>query len=238
MPELPDLQVFSANLNKMIKNKMVAEVTVPVTKKLNVSVAVLKKGIEGQKVKQVIRNGKELLIQFRNGNEIALHLMLHGNLYLVEQIREYKHTIFELLFDDDTGLALTDWQKAAVVTFNPEPKEAPDALSDKITVSYIKRALNKKADEILWDARISPFSISAKIPDDPVKALTKSIKKVLHNAEKQIKKTNPDIITGEVRDFLLIHNAHKHESPSGAEIMQKTTGGRKTYYTSEQDLYK
>jgi len=29
----------------------------------------------------------------------------------------------------------------------------------------------------------------------------KSVKKVLHNAEKQILKSHPDIISGEVRDF-------------------------------------
>jgi formamidopyrimidine-DNA glycosylase len=257
MPELPDLQVFSANLNKAVKNKVVKKVTVPVAKRLNVSVPVLKKGIEGQKIKQVSRNGKELFVQFENDNLLALHLMLHGNLYFFERADEHKHIILELLFEDDTGLALTDWQKAAVVTFNPEPKEAPDALSDRITVSYIKSALNKRAaiknvlldqkvirgignayaDEILWDAGISPFSVSAKIPDEYVKALARSIKKVLRNAEKQIKKSNPDIITGEVRDFLLIHNARQRTSPDGKEIEQKIAGGRKTYYTAAQKLF-
>ena len=96
---------------------------------------------------------------------------------------------------------------------------------------------NAYADEILWDAGISPFSISNKIPTASIKALVKSIKHVLEHAEKQIKKTNPDIISGEVRDFLLIHNAKKDKSPSGAAILQKTAGGRKTYYTDEQELF-
>ena len=76
-----------------------------------------------------------------------------------------------------------------------------------------------------------------KIPDEKIKALTKSVKTVLHNAIKQILKTHPDIITGEVRDFLVIHNSKRNQSPGGAPIKQKMIGGRKTYYTDEQELF-
>ena len=76
------------------------------------------------------------------------------------------------------------------------------------------------------------------IPVDKIKDLASAIKKVLEDAEKQIRKNKPDIISGEVRDFLKIHNSYKTESPSGKKIEQKTIGGRKTYYTSEQELYK
>ncbi len=38
MPELPDLQVFSRNLSKLLKGKTVKEVKVPTSKKLNVPV--------------------------------------------------------------------------------------------------------------------------------------------------------------------------------------------------------
>ena len=37
MPELPDLEVFAANLEKRFKNKTLEQVTVSVTRKLNVS---------------------------------------------------------------------------------------------------------------------------------------------------------------------------------------------------------
>src|SRR5204863_491979 len=77
---------------------------------------------------------------------------------------------------------------------------------------------NAYADEILWDAGISPFSVGNKIPPAYIRALAKSIKKVLKNAEKQIRKHHPDIIAGEVRDFLFIHNAQKKESPGGVTI--------------------
>lgn len=58
----------------------------------------------------------------------------------------------------------------------------------------------------------------------------------MKNAEEQIIKSNPDIIAGEIRDFMLIHNAKKKLSPTGKEILIKEAG-RKTYYTEEQELY-
>ncbi len=66
---------------------------------------------------------------------------------------------------------------------------------------------NAYADEILWEAGISPFSVANKIPADKIKDLAAAIKKVLKDGEHQIKKEKPDIISGEVRDFLKIHNS-------------------------------
>ena len=96
---------------------------------------------------------------------------------------------------------------------------------------------NAYADEILWEAGISPFSDCNKIPDAKIKELTKTIKSVLEDAIKQIKKTHPDIISGEVRDFLKIHNSKKEESPTGGKILNTTINSRITYYSEEQELF-
>jgi formamidopyrimidine-DNA glycosylase len=258
MPELPDLEVFSSNLNKRLKGKKVEKIAVPESKKLNVSVAELKKEVEGQKVKKIYREGKELHISFSNETVLGLHLMLHGNLNLFENKNTSNNAVIEILFDDNTGLALTDYQRAATPTLNPKERDAPDALSKDVTYTFLKENLqtrtkiktllmdqkvirgigNAYADEILWDAKISPLSTSNKIPVTQIKALAHSIKKVLTDAAKNIRKKDPDIISGEVRDFLPIHNSHKKESPGGAAIKTTTVGSRKTYYTEEQKLFK
>lgn len=258
MPELPDLQVFSDNLQKILKGRTVKKIAAPVTKKLNVSAPDLKKTLVGQSVKKVNRDGKELHIEFSNGDVLALHMMLHGDLKIFEKKNTEKHTILEIHFDNDKGLALTDWQKNATPTLNPEPKEGVDALSKLVNYKFLKEALQSKAvikkllmdqqvirgignayaDEILWDAGIHPFSISNRIPDEKIRVLSRSIKKVLNNAEKQIKKSHPDIISGEVRDFLKIHNAKNEASPNGSKIKTAELGSRVTYFTEEQELYK
>ena len=96
---------------------------------------------------------------------------------------------------------------------------------------------NAYADEILWQAKISPFSVSNRIPAAKVRDLLKSIGKVLNNAEKKILKSHPDIIHGEVRDFLDIHHPKKQKSPTGAMIRTTQAASRRTYYTDEQELY-
>ncbi|MCC8409841.1 Fpg/Nei family DNA glycosylase [Mucilaginibacter sp. UR6-1] len=256
MPELPDLQAFSHNLNKKLKGKTVKQVTAH-TGKLNVSADELNHTLQHQKVEEIYRDGKELHIRFAKGDVLGLHLMLHGKLFLFEGENTNKYPIIDIQFTDDSGLTLTDFQKAATPTLNPEKKDAPDALAGEADAAFYKKILGSKksvvknilldqkiikgignayADEILWHAGISPFSISNKIPADKVKALAKAVKDVLTDAEKQILKSNPDIINGEVRDFMLIHNAKKTHSPDGAEIKIKD-GTRKTYYTDEQELY-
>ncbi|QHS56196.1 Fpg/Nei family DNA glycosylase [Mucilaginibacter sp. 14171R-50] len=258
MPELPDLQVFSHNLDKKLSGKALKQVTVHKAPKLNVTYKELQDTLRGQKLSSVYRDGKELFFKFSKGDVLGMHLMLHGKLFLFEGKHDNKYPIIELLFTDDTGLVLTDFQGIATPTLNPDAKDAPDALSPGAGLDYLTGILGKKktniktvlldqkiirgignayADEILWDAGISPFSVCNKIPEGKVKDLVGSIHSVLKNAEKEIIKANPDIIAGEVRDFMLIHNSKKKHSPKGAPILIDEKS-RKTYYTEEQELYK
>lgn len=257
MPELPDLQVFSRNLDKKLKGKKVIKFTLKNASKSS-SPQELKEAIEDHVIEKVYREGKQLFISFRNGEVIGLHLMLNGDLHLIEGKNTLKSTIFEMHLEDGIGFVLTDWQGAANIKLNPVIHDAPDALSADLNLKYLKEKLkgrsaiknilldqkvirgigNAYADEILWEAGIAPFSVANKIPDDKVKDLLHSIKEVLKDAEKQILKEHPDIISGEVRDFLKIHNSKKTESPGGAKIRTETRGGRKTYCTDEQEEYK
>jgi formamidopyrimidine-DNA glycosylase len=211
-----------------------------------------------QKLSKVYREGKELRLVFSNGNIIGIHLMLRGQLYWFENKNTKKYTVGEFLFSDGLGLAVTDPQSKARITLNPTESSAPDALSKKVNLNFWKTELQSKAtiknllldqkiirgignayaDEILWFSKISPLSISNKIPLDKIKVLNSNIRKVLNNAEKQIRKEDPTIIGGELRDFLSVHNSRKKKSPTGAQINVKAVGGRKTYYTDEQRLFK
>lgn len=259
MPELPDLQAFSRNLTRKLAGKKLEKIHAIYRKKLRIPEKELQQALEGAQLSTIYRDGKELHFGFDNGNTLSLHLMLKGQLQLFQDKNENKFTIVELLFSDGTGLALTDWQRQATPALNPPAREAPDALSKKVNLKFLRETLgaskasikkllmdqdvirgigNAYADEILWQARISPFSISSNIPDTAVKVLAKSIRQVLTRAEKTILKNDPEIISGEIRDFLSIHNAKRERSPGGAKILVDETGGRKTYYTDEQKLFR
>jgi formamidopyrimidine-DNA glycosylase len=259
MPELPDLEVFSHNLSSQLKGKQVKEVLVKNTKKLNVATQELQESINKQKIDRIYREGKELYFEFENKAILSMHMMLNGELHISKDEEIPKYTIIRLVFKGGVSLTLTDFRGLANVTLNPGTDDTPDALAKEIDAQFLGEILaNKKAaiknilldqhvirgignayaDEILWEAGISPFSAANKIPVPKLKALAKAMRHVLENAVKQIQSSRPGLISGEVRDFLKIHNPKKTHSPSGVPIQVKKTGARKTYYTDEQEIFK
>ena len=259
MPELPDLQVFSRNLNKNFAGKTLKKIHLAEFKPPNVPLSDFKKALEGNALGEVTRQGKELHFHFGEKQVLAIHLMLKGQLHIFQGEITSTRNVVELVFDDDSALALSDFMKSATATLNPPAPASPDALSSEVNAGFLKKQLhevkepikaflmdqkkirgigNAYADEILWDAGISPFSICSKIPDDKIKQLAKSIKSVLKDAEQQILSSHPDLITGEIRDFLKVHTQKIKNTPTGQVIHFKKFKSRKTYYTNEQELFK
>lgn len=258
MPELPDLEVFSANLDERLAGKKLTTVQVPNDKKLNVSSDELRAVLSGQKLKSVSRSGKELHFNFEKGDVLALHLMLRGQLHFFEESHVIKSPVIELFFEGGTGLVMSDFQKIATPTLNPSAADAPDALDESVGADFFSKEFKGKkaaikailldqnkirgignayADEILWKAGISPFSIAGKIPEAKLKDLHQAIVEVLNDAIAEIRKAHPGSITGEFRDFLKVHTQKRSKSPAGGEIIIKKAGARKTYYTEEQELF-
>ena len=255
MPELPDLAVMAKNLEKRLINHTIKGLTLHVDRKNNVPESEMQATLVGHKVKSIKRVGKELHLNIGD-NVLGLHLMLHGELKLVDAGEEVKFPILTLDFQNET-LYLTDWQKSATPTLNPEPSTVTDALD--VEAGWFESILAKKktdiksvlldqkvirgigntyADEILYEAGISPLSIANSIPAKEVKVLVKSIHSVLLDEIENISKEDPDRITGENKDFLKIHLPKTKETIKGEEIIVDKKGSRKTYYVASQTLYK
>lgn len=256
MPELPDLQVFSKNLTKMIKGKTLQSAVIHNKQKIKINEEDLQ-NLVGKKLVKVYREGKRIFFDFGKDAILAVHLMLHGKLvYSAEANPEY--ALVSISFKDGQILSVTDFQKMATIELNPQTAEAIDALSSELTAKVLLTILqnskakiktllmdqnliggigNAYADEILYSANISPLSIAHKIPEKEVQHLAKSIKKVLEDAEENILKGHPEIISGEVRDFMKVHNKKLKADPHGNEILQTKVGGRSTYYTESQKVF-
>lgn len=256
--ELPDLEVLAGTLEELFKNKTLEKLDVVVGKKLNVSEKELKDALEGHKLLSVEREGKTLEFHFGGGNVLGLHLMLHGEIRLLEKEKEVKYQILNFHFKGGDGFSAVDFQKQARPTLNPEKSESPDAFSRAFSADYLKQVLAKKkvpvkqvlmdqkivrgignayADEILWEAKISPFSVSNAVPGQQVEELHQAIDNVLRKAIIEISKQHPKEPGAEVRDFLKVHGSKLKKSPGGAEIKIGVHQGRKAYYTDEQKLY-
>ncbi|NVM66960.1 formamidopyrimidine-DNA glycosylase [Mucilaginibacter sp. SG538B] len=256
MPEIPDLNIFSSNLRKRLVGKNLSIIDILITRQLKVADATIKEALEGQTLTGIERIGKELHFNFENGHVLSIHLMLHGTMYWYEGRNENKFTIAELLFDDGTGLAITDWQKAVILTLDPQESAAPDAMD--MPAGYLQAALKKLTkpiktvltagkvvqgignayvDEILYAAKISPLSIANKIPDANIDVLVQAISTVLTDAESHIRQQFPDTITEKERDFLQVHRPKQTTTLSGEPILKTEIDKRKTYYTNSQQLF-
>jgi len=255
MPELPDVEVFSKNLDKFLTGRKLVKIKVVNGKKLPDTAKDLSKNLEGKILKRIYRSGKEFRFEFEDGTLLGLHLMLTGDMFLFAEKNDHHSTIVELHFAGNKNLALTDRMRNAYIKLNPVDKEGVDAM--ELDFKYLKKIFNRKttiknilldqdlirgigngySDEILWEARISPYSIASAIPDEKIKELVKIIPKLLKEATDKIDKSHPGIINDEVKEFLKIHRKVNEKSPTGYPIHIDTKGSRKTYYTDEQALY-
>lgn len=255
MPELPDLAVMAKHLSAKLVNHTVERITLHVDTKANATPEKLLSALVNHKVKSIYREGKELRLSIGD-SLLGLHLMLHGEIRLVGKGEEVKFPILQIDFPTQT-LYLTDWQKSATPTLNPEPSEVPDALdfdakwfaeflakkkTDIKTVLLDQKIIrgigNTYADEIFYHAGISPLSRANAIPKNEVDKLIHSIHAVLTSEIENISRKDPDRITGENKDFLKIHLPKTKQTAKGEEILIDKKGSRKTYYTAGQTLYK
>jgi formamidopyrimidine-DNA glycosylase len=257
MPELPDLEVFSKNLNKRLSGKKIIAVTVHNAEQINVTPETLNNQLENAILSHIKREGKTIHFIFSNQQILQVHLMVKGEFDIVPNDAILNSKILSLRFDDQNHLVISDPKNFATVTLNPEPSPIPDALD--LTLRYLKMQLYRKkskkikaflieqtiirgignaySDEILWISRIAPNSLCGKIPDDAVNALFDAIPTVLKAAIEQIEIAKPNLLKGEYRDFLNIHHPNKTHSPTGGLIHCKKIASRKTYYSDEQRCY-
>ena len=260
MPELPDLEVFKINIFKRITSKRLVGLEVFNQKKVNAPQTKLIDELKGQELLNINRIGKELYFDFGNKKTVAAHLMLNGEMSIVDKagIGEIKFKIFAFNFEKES-LVFRDMGGLCTIKYMPEINKAPDVFDDAFTLKYFldvahnKSRVNIKAflidqsiargignayvDEILWSARISPHSIVGKIPDDVLSTLYVCIGTVLRSAIESIKTISPDIISGEERSFLEVHNKTKKKSKTGYPIIIEKIASKTTYYTEEQILY-
>lgn len=258
MPELPDLQVIAQNLDKIYSNKRLLNIKLADKAKMNVEPEEFNQLLVGKKVSNISRFGKEIKILFENDHTLSLHLMREGKFFKTD--KDIKNIILKLEFEEDRILVMSDFMGQAKVSLDSKVSDVPDPFSEQFTEEYLKQRLagkkrtaikaflinqdnilgigNAYADEILWETRLSPATKCGDIPDSIVDVLYKNINAVLETAVNKIKEIEPNILSGEIRSFMNVHNKDKKLSPTGYEILTDKVGGKITYFTEEQILYK
>src|ERR1700749_3353508 len=129
MPEIPDLNIFCGNLAKRLTGKTLTAINILVPRRLKLPEAAFKDTLVGQELTASNRVGEQLYFVFGEAHVLGVQLMLYGSMHWYEGNNENKFTIAELQFSDHIGLAITDWQKAVILTLDPQIAKVPDAMA-------------------------------------------------------------------------------------------------------------
>lgn len=162
MPELPEVETISRQLNDALRGKRVKKVVVLKERSFHGDAS----SIAGWKVDKVGRKAKVLEILFAGKEEmIVVHLKMTGQLILVngeerivgghptaDWVKKLpsNHTRVILVFDDESKLFFNDmrmfgWMKllSKEKYQNEIKKQAPDVIDDDFTKEYFSQLVNK-----------------------------------------------------------------------------------------------
>jgi formamidopyrimidine-DNA glycosylase len=211
MPELPEVEAWVRELDPQVSRSAIESARsghVATLKTFDPRPAAL----EGRRFRGAERRGKNLILPMDDGELVLrVHLMSAGRLrYVPAGKKGPARPMFAVRFTDGGELVLTEAGKkkrAGVWLVTPAQLEAdlahlgPDALDvDETTLAEIlgrerrqlhpllrdQRALagigRAHANEILWEARISPFRLSTDLSPDEVETLATVIRDDLARA--------------------------------------------------------
>lgn len=253
MPELPELEVLKQNLASQIKGKKIESLHVL---KPYVLKNYFTGDLHAEKVEDIERRGKFLIIKLTT-HKIIIHLMLHGSIKYVLPGKVKKSSAALLRFADGTVLEMNEMsskkrmsvyviphaesikkidglgmepfahdftQEKLQVLLKEESRQVKSLLCDQKKIAGIGNAY---ADEILWQAGLSPFKITTRLTKREVEKLHQAIIAVLQWAIDEVR----DKGIRESRDFLNIHNRAGRPCPRcGDRIASVWFSGKTTFY--------
>ena len=262
MPELPDIVVYIEALEKRIQGSVLERVRVASPFLLRTAVPPLS-SVEGKKVVALRRLGKRICFGLEGDLWLVLHLMIAGRLHWYDDRAKAAKGRNVAVFQFSTGsLTLTEagTQKraslhviegeAGLEDLNPGGLEVFDASEEEFARAIraknhtLKRALtdprilsgigNAYSDEILFEARLSPFTLTQKLSDTEVKQLFAAIKKTLTDWVERLRaeavKSFPEKVTA-FRPDMATHGKYREPCPRcGSKIQRIRHGSNETNY--------
>nr|AUN35724.1 formamidopyrimidine-DNA glycosylase [uncultured bacterium] len=262
MPELPDIVVYIEALEKRIQGSVLERVRVASPFLLRTAVPPLS-SVEGKKVVELRRLGKRICFGLEGDLWLVLHLMIAGRLHWYDERAKAAKGRSVAVFEFSTGsLSLTEagTQKRASLhvvqgqpgleNLNPGGLEVFDATAADFARTIraknhtLKRALtdprilsgigNAYSDEILFDARLSPFTLTQKLSDEEVERLFAAIKRTLTEWVERLRaeavKGFPEKVTA-FRPDMATHGKYGQPCPRcGSKIQRIRYGSNETNY--------
>ena len=262
MPELPDIVVYIEALEKRIKGSTLERVRIASPFLLRTAVPPLS-SVEGKKIVELRRLGKRICFGLEGDLWLVLHLMIAGRLHWYDERAKAAKGKSLAVFEFSTGsLVLTEagTQKRASLhvvqgeagldNLDPGGLEVFDATLEEFARAIrtknhtLKRALtdprilsgigNAYSDEILFEARLSPFTLTQKLSDKDVEHLFASIKRTLTEWLERLRSDSRDRFPEKVTAFrpdMATHGKYGEPCPRcGSKIQRIRYGSNETNY--------
>jgi formamidopyrimidine-DNA glycosylase len=222
MPELPEVEITARRLDEVLRGAQIVSALAPGVKVMRTFDPPLS-ALEGQRVEQVGRRGKHLVVETSHDLALLLHLMSAGRLQLYDRNAGPRDKTSRLLVrmrladGSEAELRLREfgskqaaWVKLvhaselerdeSIATLGPEAWPKPLSLAglldssrplhavlrDQHTIAGIGRSW---VDEILWQAKLSPFKRAGDLSEAEIAELEHSIAQTLDGAIEHYERT-------------------------------------------------
>ena len=214
MPELPEVETSRRGIEPHIHGQTIEQVSIRQHQLRWPIPATLPHTARGQRVEQVLRRGKYLILQLHSGS-IIIHLGMSGSLRITTAKQQPdKHDHIDFCFSNNKILRLHDPRKFGCVLWTDRPVEehslikklGPEPLSDAFNAEYLHRLSRKRtasiksfimnshivvgvgniyASESLFKAGISPKRRAGNVSLQRYQRLVNAIKETLAAAIRQ-----------------------------------------------------
>lgn len=216
MPELPEVETVKNVLKRKIVGKVIKKVDIYYEKIIEFpSIIEFKKQIENEKIINVNRKGKWIMIELTNFFLLS-HLRMEGKyLYKNKTLPKEKHEHVIFTFIDDTDLRYQDTRKFGkmhlikkdeVYSRKPLNELGLEPFDENLNSIYLKEKYKNKnlpiktslldqsiitgigniyADEILFKSRINPYKVSKKCTKNNLEDIIKNTKEIMEEAIKK-----------------------------------------------------
>ncbi len=204
MPELPEVETIKRDLEDVIIGKKIKGVEVKVAKIIKEpSLGDFIKGVQGKKIKEILRRGKVLILKL-SSQYLIFHLRMTGQ--IIYGNKDEKNKVNFLLSDgkylnfiDQRVMGeirlVDDWQKIPFIK-----QMGPEPLEEKWTIEKFQKMVSKKkikikpllmnqkfiagignlyAAEILFKAKVNPICSINELTLAEVKKIYLAIKEIL-----------------------------------------------------------
>jgi formamidopyrimidine-DNA glycosylase len=241
MPELPEVQTIVNDLKTArLEGTIIKDAKVFWSRTIaEPSAKAFCNQIKDKKISAIRRRGKYIVFDFKDGDNLLVHLRMSGRLHLmVQNLPRKKHEHVVLSFKDGRQLRFHDTRKFGRLYLTSdaekilgrlglEPMAAGFSLKDfarrlrsrrrqlkplLLDQTFIAGLGNIYTDEALWESKMHPRRIAASLCDSEIRALHRAIPRVL---KRGIKNLGTSLGTGKAN----FYSISKHQGRNRDELM-------------------